>query len=315
MSLVDVSVIVCTLNRSSLLNKCLNSLENQEVGQFSFETIIVDNGSTDDTKAVVESFQTRIENLSYVREPQKGLGRARNSGLRASRGRLIAYIDDDAQADPGWCAAIYESFQSLHAEGKDKIVGLGGPCEPLFEGERPEWFSPQIGAFYAAWGLGDETTSYPPGLHPIGANCAFRREVLLDNPWNVQLVMLEDVDLFRRLHRNGYTDLYIPQMRIRHFIPANKLNVNWLLRKHYTDAVAEAQVFFMQEGFLHRLWIASTSLLKLPCHFGFSLWGSPERRVLSRCKMMAHRGFIVGLTRRQDLTAHPYLAEKWKPKA
>lgn len=314
MNPIDLSVIVCTLNRSCLLEKCLESLETQEADQFTFETIVVDNGSVDGTKEVTELFKPRIKNLHYVSEPQKGLGRARNSGFQTSQGRFVAYIDDDAQASPEWCATICRSFDLLQAEGKSEIAALGGPSEPLFEGERPEWFSPEISTYYAAWSLEDQITLYPPGLHPIGANCAFRRDVLLKNPWNTELLMLEDVDLFRHLHQNGYVGLYIPRMRIKHFIPQNRLNLDWLLERRYTEGIAQAQTFLFRERLVRRIQVAGFSLLKFICFSGFSFFGTPERKALSRCKKMTYKGFLAAMIRRHDLAAHSYLSEKWESK-
>jgi glycosyltransferase involved in cell wall biosynthesis len=93
---VRLSVIVPTYNRASFLSGCVQSL--RESGVDGLEIVIVDDGSTDDTRAVIEGLQP---GLTYVYQENKMLGGARNTGIRVARGRYVAYLDSDDYWLPG----------------------------------------------------------------------------------------------------------------------------------------------------------------------------------------------------------------------
>jgi glycosyltransferase involved in cell wall biosynthesis len=105
---LEVSVVVATRNRASLLAKLLESLRAQTLDPARYEVIVVDDASDDgDTPALLEADQRRdgLE-LRVIRRPSGGSpGMARNDGWRAARGKLIAFTDDDCVATPGWLAA------------------------------------------------------------------------------------------------------------------------------------------------------------------------------------------------------------------
>jgi hypothetical protein len=91
---VRISVVVCTHRNPTLLAKALDSLSRQTLSQELFEAIVVDNNSQDNTKDVVGCYPS----VRYVFEEKLGLSYARNAGIRAARGDIIAFIDDDADA-------------------------------------------------------------------------------------------------------------------------------------------------------------------------------------------------------------------------
>jgi GT2 family glycosyltransferase/glycosyltransferase involved in cell wall biosynthesis len=93
-----VSVIVPTYNRSAMLRRCLEALSQQTILPQEFEVIVVDDGSTDDTRAVVESFAAPFR-LEYVHQANAGPGAARNHGLRYAAGELVLFVGDDILAD------------------------------------------------------------------------------------------------------------------------------------------------------------------------------------------------------------------------
>lgn len=95
---IQVSVIVPTHNRASLLNKTLNSLLNQTFSPQHFEVIIVDNGSTDNTESICKEFQKKFTNYVYIYDKKPGLHVGRHAGLKAAKGTILVFIDDDIQA-------------------------------------------------------------------------------------------------------------------------------------------------------------------------------------------------------------------------
>lgn len=99
----DATVVVCTRDRPVQLEACLNSLA--ALGSSHFEILVVDNGASDAVAHIC-----RQRGIACIREPIPGLTRARNLGARAARGRVVAYIDDDAVAEPGWLDALLREF-------------------------------------------------------------------------------------------------------------------------------------------------------------------------------------------------------------
>ena len=87
---IRLSVIIPTYNRSSFLPGCIQSL--RESGVEGLEIVVVDDGSTDNTRAVIERLQP---GLTYVYQENKMLGAARNTGIRTARGQYLAYLDSD----------------------------------------------------------------------------------------------------------------------------------------------------------------------------------------------------------------------------
>jgi len=115
-----VSVVVPTRNRAHLLGACLDALTSQTVDESAFEIVVVDNGSTDATADVVRS---RGGNVSLVQEPIAGVNRARNAGLRAARGSVIAFIDDDELVAPDYVRTVSDVL-ARHPQA----AGAGGPA-------------------------------------------------------------------------------------------------------------------------------------------------------------------------------------------
>lgn len=110
-----LSVIVCAWNEQSTLAPCLHSLFAQT--RPPDEVIVVDNGSTDGTAAIARA----VPGVRVVAEPRKGLTRAREAGLRASTGDVLAWLDADCRAPLCWLEHIMRRF------GAPDVVGVSGP--------------------------------------------------------------------------------------------------------------------------------------------------------------------------------------------
>lgn len=122
---LKISVVVITRNRAQQLKACLYSIYDQR--RPPDEVIVVDNGSTDSTKDVVSAFNAS-RSVSYVFEPIPGVSQARNAGVTAASGDIVAFLDDDAVAAYDWLFFIEQSFS------KDPRIGIvGGAIHHMVE--------------------------------------------------------------------------------------------------------------------------------------------------------------------------------------
>src|SRR5204862_3717683 len=114
-----VSVILCTYNGGRTLARCLEALRN--LSYSNYEVIVVDDGSTDDVPEITSQF---AEDVRMIRTSNRGLGAARNTGLEAARGEIVAYIDDDAWPHEHWLNYLADTFAA------SDCVGVRGPNLP-----------------------------------------------------------------------------------------------------------------------------------------------------------------------------------------
>ena len=117
---MDLSVIIPTRNASSTLGDQLDALAAQDFDG-TWEVLVVNNASTDDTAAVVSRWQAKLPHLRTVDAPEVGLNRTRNIGVRASRADRILLCDADDEVSTGWVAAMASALDSADV--------VGGPLE------------------------------------------------------------------------------------------------------------------------------------------------------------------------------------------
>ncbi|MFN2433313.1 MAG: glycosyltransferase family 2 protein [Gemmatimonadota bacterium] len=208
--LPDVTVAVCTRDRSKDLGACLRALRRlPEDGQ---ELIVVDNRSRgDETRQVVES----VGGARYLREDAPGLNAARNRALREARAEVVAFTDDDTVPDPGWLRALRRNFADPFVAC---VTGLTFPLE--LETPAQEWFER-----HCSFSRGFRRTVFGGALQdPLavggvgaGANMAVRRSALeevgcFDEALDAGTPTRSggDNDLFSRLLARGFRIVYDP---------------------------------------------------------------------------------------------------------
>jgi glucosyl-dolichyl phosphate glucuronosyltransferase len=221
-----MTVLICTHNRASQLEGALRSLESQTLSADSFEVLVVDNASTDDTPRVFKSFSERRKlNLRYMKEMDLGLDAARNRGIREARGQVVAFLDDDARARADWAAAILSGFDQHMAPV------LGGRVDLIWEAERPAWFSDALLKYLIHCDYGENVVEVTAAPWLYGTNVAFRRDLFQE----IGLFRLDldrkgeslmgggDTEFFQRANSRGKTLLYLPSMVVGHLVPAKRL--------------------------------------------------------------------------------------------
>ena len=251
------SVVVPTLNRADSLRSAIESLLSQDTS-LPYEIIVVDNDSSDRTRDVVESFMKKAHGrLRYVFEGVPGLSVARNAGIAAANGEVVAFIDDDAMASPDWLESLAKAYRE-HSDAwcvGGKIVL--GPIEVF-----PSWFDPTSKSLLAPLScldLGDDTVKleYPHGVW--GANFSVRRAALsyvgVFNPnlgWSGKERCLggEESDLCLRIHRGGGSVYYCGQAIVTHLVHASRLTRRYFRDRAYSEGRTFVILFpqFLSQG-------------------------------------------------------------------
>ncbi|HSW50915.1 MAG TPA: glycosyltransferase family 2 protein, partial [Bryobacteraceae bacterium] len=216
----DITVVVVNWNRRELLRACLDSLERQKGADF--EVIVVDNGSGDGSPEMVSGEHARRGRLKIrlIRNPEnRGFCAANNQGFSAATGRFMALLNNDAEAEPGWLAALRRCFDG-HPE-----VGMAASKILVYEDPRridkaghlmyPDGQNRGRGSGeldIGQYDLMEET------LWPDGCAAMYRREMLEEGGGFDEdfFAYGDDAELGLRARIAGWGCLYVPDAVVRH---------------------------------------------------------------------------------------------------
>ena len=106
-----ISIIVPIFNVQIYLRKCIDSLLAQDIMQQDCEIILVDDGSTDDSGKIADSYAALHPQISVIHQPNAGLSEARNTGIRAAQGKYIMFVDSDDYIEPNILQALISKVQ------------------------------------------------------------------------------------------------------------------------------------------------------------------------------------------------------------
>ena len=129
------SVVICTHNRAGLLSRAIESVCSQSLDPSTYELIIVDNQSTDDTRRVINYYRARYINVKLIYEARRGLSHARNAGWNAALGDYVIYLDDDAIAAQEWLSTAHRIITTVGP------AVFGGPYYAYYDSDKPPWFA------------------------------------------------------------------------------------------------------------------------------------------------------------------------------
>jgi glycosyltransferase involved in cell wall biosynthesis len=243
---MDVSIIICTWNRAALLRRALDSMRSLTIPPgVTWQVVVVNNNSTDETAAVLASFAERLP-LTCVVEPVPGLSRSRNRGVAASSGDLLLFTDDDVVVEPEWMTAMRDGA----ARWPDATYFAGLIC-PGFAQDVPAWVQRHqavLDGMLCARDLGPEPRMLEPGDYPWGPNMAVRRHAFARAGFDVRAGRIgkgqrrgSEGSLFTPLASQGATGAWVPAAKVTHFIPRARANVLYLLRYYFGIGRSAAQ--------------------------------------------------------------------------
>jgi glycosyltransferase involved in cell wall biosynthesis len=228
-----ISVVICTWNRSRLLRLTLEQMTHLGVpAGTTWELIVVNNNCSDDTDTVLAAFSNRLP-LVRLFEPTPGKSHAGNRAIHEAKGEYIIWTDDDVLVESGWLEAYLKAF----ARWPEASI-FAGAIDPWFEETPPRWLQlvfPKVANAYAALDHGPTGFDLSHDTYPYGANMALKRTAQLREPYDTRLgprpnsgIRGEEMIMARRLFAAGSTGRWVPEARVRHFIPPNRQTLAYL---------------------------------------------------------------------------------------
>jgi len=300
---MKITVVLCTYNRCQSLAKALNGIATQILPESTdWEVLVVDNNSTDGTRAVADDFCHRYPGrFRYVFEPNQGQSHARNAGVREAEGDVIAFTDDDITVEPMW-------LQNLTAPMKDgQWAGTGGRTLLERDFSPPPWLG-----LREPYDLGGPLAQFDSGERPfeldrppVGANMAFRKEIFRKyGGFRTDLgtrpgseIRNEDSEFGRRLLAAGERLWYEPSAVVYHPVPDHRARKEYFLKwwfDHGRGLVREwgrgPALLGIPRPYFNILRLLSTAMVQ-------RIWRwvsarDPQRRFFWKCWVWATAGQI-----------------------
>lgn len=258
---VGLSVILCCYNSAAQIGPTVRALSAQKVPPgCGYEVILVDNNCTDDTVSLAKTaWSDRPQPLRIVREEKAGLIHARRAGVAQARFDIVLFIDDDNLLEGDWLGILCR----LYAQMPD-TAAIGGFSYPVSNAERPEWFDEFCGV-YACTRCRDRSQSSMQRNTLFGAGLSVRTALIrrlfndslpfwLSGRTRDLLLRGDDSELCLRLRLMGWKLWYENTLRLGHFLSANRLNWDYVLRcrrggghahfviKMYRDLLEEGRI-------------------------------------------------------------------------
>lgn len=233
-----LTVAICTYNRCELLSKTLESLAIQAgVNWDNVEVLVVDNNCADNTKGVVEGFQSRLPIRRLV-EQNQGLSHARNGAIKEAAGEWIVFTDDDVILDPNWLASFQRVVPRFEA-----AEFAGGRILPLWPDSVPDWWTGEklhlLDGVLVWYDPGGESRYYRnEDPEPFGATLAVRRSLIekvgvfrtdLGNNGGA-IGRGEDTELIIRARSAAIKGVYVSEALCWHPVELRRLQVSYLYR-------------------------------------------------------------------------------------
>ncbi|PHK93197.1 glycosyltransferase [Pseudoroseomonas rhizosphaerae] len=259
---MKLTVAICTYKRYDLLGLAIESLTRQTLPADQFEILIVDNSPSTENSQQQQASYTHLGNLRWVHEATPGLSNARNVAIRLAAAPLIAFLDDDAIADPAWAESLCRTFKVF---GETCQV-VGGQVRPIWGAPRPSWLGDELLGYISVVNYGDEARFLTGQEWVAGANIAYRTATLRQlGGFDVSLGRVgsgnslmsnEEVALTDHIRAQGGRVVYDPVAAVDHLVEPARLRQEWFRRRVAWQAVSDrVRAATTEEGpDVERIW-------------------------------------------------------------
>lgn len=166
-------------------------------------------------------------------EREQGLSHARNRALKSAKGERLIWIDDDVFVEKSWLSSYLEAFNRW-----PEASYFAGAVLPYFEAEPPRWLSenlPILSGMLVKLDYGLSERKMDPEQYPVGANMAFRRDVLTGSCFNPNfgkkgqtILGGDETFVFESLSGKGNYGVWVPSARVQHFIPPERQSLKYV---------------------------------------------------------------------------------------
>jgi len=241
--MIKISVIIPTLNRASTLKTTLVSILIQSFLEDEYEIIVVDNGSTDNTKQTVKKLNQSYNNrIKYFYDERPGLHVGRHLGAKYAQGEILLYADDDIIASPDWVKEIYKCYS------KKEVGAAGGKIIPEYEVEPPNWLKIFHSGYLSLLDLGDEYLEINTN-EIYGCNLSIRRNILFElggfHPDAMPRGLIKyrsdgETALMNKVIKAGYNTVYNPKAYVYHVIPSSRLTINYFKKRAFNQGISDS---------------------------------------------------------------------------
>ncbi len=234
---LKVTVAIPTYNRADFLRQTLAGLVAQQFPRDHYEILVLDNNSTDHTRAVVAEFAAARPAPRYLHEPRQGLDHARNRAIAEARGDILVFGDDDILVQPDWLAQM---TVPLLADPAQRIGAVGGEVIPVFPDGLPPWVAEWHSPLAFRRDLGPLESRHSP----MGANLAFPKWVFAQlGYFHTALDRAAgnyfsggDSEMIRRVRAAGLEVWFAPAAAVQHQMPASRTTFRYASRHAFDSA-------------------------------------------------------------------------------
>jgi glucosyl-dolichyl phosphate glucuronosyltransferase len=304
---LDVSIVICayTKQRWDRTHAAVESVLAQRPRPREILLVVDHNPSL---TALARHEFTGVRVLESDSTP--GLSGARNTGLRAATQPITVFLDDDAEARPGWLTSLIEPYR------QSGVVATGGNVQPRWPTSRPRWIPPEFD-----WVVGCSYVGLPDSLHPvrnpIGANMSMLTGLALEaGGFDSSIGRVgrrprgcEETELAIRLTMNKPDSvvLYVPLAVVDHYVGPERIRFRYFLRRCWHEGMSKAMVVRLvgssaglQHERRHAAVVIPTALARYACSFARGDVAASMRFIASVTGLTATAlGYLVG-TIRQD---------------
>lgn len=254
----------------------------QQIDAEALEVLVVDNGGFPETQNALDSYHGRFPfKFRVIRENKLGLSQARNRALAEAAMPVVAFIDDDAVAEPLWARGLLSAFED------SDVWAAGGPVQPKWECERPKWLIDRHlrSLSVVSWGSDSRWLTWPERV--IGTNMAFRTtEIVKLGGFDVNygrkgegMGGMEDTLPQKIMSERGRATYYVAGAVVFHLVPKERCRLSYFFKRSYGHTMSELKT---RKGQVAQISLLANSIPRICYYIILYLWACfarPKNRI------------------------------------